>query len=68
MENEEQKALSYEAAVSRLEKLAAEMEDGNIAVDTLTDKLKEAQALLAFCKERLTKVDDEVKRLLQGQP
>lgn len=58
--------LTYEAAMERLEALAREIEDGNIAIDQLATKLKEAQQLLAFCKEKLTKAEAEVNKLLDA--
>lgn len=56
--------LTYEAAMEQLEKLARDMENGDIAIDQLATKLKEAQQLLQFCKDKLTKADEEVRKLL----
>ena len=60
----EEKELTYEAAMVRLEKLANEIESGEIAIDKLAEKLKEAQQLLQFCKDNLTNADEEVRKLL----
>ncbi len=60
--------LTYEAAMERLEALAREMEGGNVAIDKLATKLKEAQQLLAFCRDKLTKADAEVQQLLGEGP
>ena len=57
--------LTYETAMERLEALAREMENGDIVIDELATKLNEVQQLLAFCKDKLTKADEEVKRLLE---
>ncbi len=62
MENNE---LTYEQAIERLEALAKEMETDNVAIDQLASKLKEAQQLLTFCKDKLTKADEEVQKLLK---
>ena len=59
--------LTYEEAMKRLEALAQQMENGDIAIDVLAEKLKEAQDLLKFCRDKLTKADDEVKKLLAEQ-
>lgn len=48
----------------RLEKLAKEIESGEIAIGKLAEKLKDAQQLLQFCKDNLTKADEEVRKLL----
>lgn len=63
----EEKNLTYEAAMERLEQLAKEMENGDVAIDQLSVKLKEAQQLLQFCKDNLTKADEEVRKLLEEQ-
>jgi len=60
----EQKEITYEEAMTRLEALAREMESGEVAIDLLAAKLKEAQTLLKFCKDKLTKADEEVQKLL----
>lgn len=62
MEKEE---ITYEVAMKRLETLAREMEAGEVPIDLLATKLKEAQQLLTFCREQLTKADEEVKKLLE---
>ena len=56
--------MTYETAMERIEALAREMENGDIVIDELAAKLKEAQQLLSFCKDKLTKADEEVKKLL----
>ena len=60
----EEKELTYKAAMERLETLTKEMENGDIAIDQLATKLKEAQQLLQFCKDKLTKADEEVRKLM----
>lgn len=63
----EKEKLTYEAAMTRLETLAREMEAGDVPVDLLATKLKEAQELLQFCKDKLTKADEEVQKLLSAE-
>lgn len=63
--NMEENTLTYEAAIEQLEKQAKEMENGDIAIDQLATKLSEAQQLLQFCKDKLTKAEDEVRKLLE---
>lgn len=59
--------LTYEAAIERLEKLAKEMENGDLPIDQLASKLSEAQQMLQFCKDKLMKADEEVQKLLEEQ-
>ena len=53
--------------MKRLETLAREMEAGEVPIDLLAAKLKEAQQLLAFCKDKLTRAEAEVQKLLENQ-
>lgn len=56
--------MTYTAAVARLEEIMTAVQDGRVDIDELLGLLKEATELLHFCNDRLYKVDEEVKRLL----
>ena len=58
---------TYEEAMTQLEDIARQMESGNVPIDTLAEKLAKAQELLAFCRDRLTKVDEQVNQLLEAE-
>ncbi len=60
--------MTYEEAIQKLDVLSRQMEQGTISIDELTDKLQEAQKLLTFCRERLTKIDDSMATLLETTP
>ena len=60
-------SLTYEVAMKRLEALTREMETGDVPIDQLATKLKEAQQLLSFCKDKLTRAETEVQKLLTEQ-
>lgn len=57
-------AMTYEEAMSQLEKLARQAEDGTLPIDQLAAKLKDAQQLLQFCRLKLTAAEEEVQKLL----
>lgn len=57
---------SYEQAMTKLEQIVAQIERGELDIDQLSAKLKEAKELIAFCKKRLYQVDEEVKKLLEA--
>ena len=59
------KEMTYESAKERLEAITSELEAGTVQIDLLAKRLKEAQELLRFCKEKLTKAEEEVGKLLQ---
>ena len=58
------KKLNYTQAMQRLEEIVEKIESGEMDIDSLTDNLKEAKELVNFCKEKLTKVENEVKTIL----
>ena len=59
------KELSYNEAYARLEEIEALIESNKLDVDELGDKLKEASALLKICKDKLFKVNEETKKILE---
>jgi exodeoxyribonuclease VII small subunit len=60
-----EKNLTYEMAIKRLEQIVAKIENGEMDVDALASSIKEAKDLAEFCKEKLTKVENEVKKCLE---
>lgn len=56
--------LTYTEAKKELETIVAAIESGEPDVDALTEKVKRASELIAFCKEKLTKTDEELQKLL----
>lgn len=56
--------LKYEEAVRELETIVAKLEDNELGIDQLSAELKKAQQLIKLCKQKLTKTDDEIKKLL----
>ena len=58
---------SYEEALAELERLVASMEAGQMPLDSLLEGYRRAAALLAFCRERLNAVEDQVRLLEDGQ-
>lgn len=59
------KAKKYEDAMSELESIVRLMENNCMDIDSLSEQLKRAQELIAFCKDRLTKTDEEIKKILE---
>ena len=57
------KKLSYETAMQELESIVDKVETGEMDIDNLSDSLRRAKELLTFCRERLTKVDDEIQKI-----
>jgi len=58
---------SYEQALAELDRLVEQMEAGQMPLDQLLDGYKRGAELLALCRARLQKVEEQVKLLEAGQ-
>lgn len=56
---------TYNEAVAKLRRIVTDIEKGELDVDILSEKVKEATRLIKLCKEKLFKVDEEVKKVLE---
>ena len=55
----------YNEAVEKLRAIVEDIERGELDVDVLSEKVKEATRLIKLCKEKLFKADEEVKKILE---
>ena len=58
------KDLKYEEAMATLEQIIARMENNELDLDTMSEELKKAKQLIKLCKDKLTKTDQEIRKLL----
>ena len=56
--------IKYEQAVRELEEIVGKMENDELDIDQLSEQLKRAKLLVKLCKDKLTKTDEEIKKLL----
>lgn len=56
---------TYLQAVERLEKIVRQIDNNELDIDVLSEKIKEANEIIAFCTQKLTKADQEVEKLLK---
>lgn len=61
------KEFKYEAAMMQLEEIVKKMENDDLDVDSLCEQLKVAQKLIKQCKDKLTKTDEEIKKILDKE-
>lgn len=59
------KNIKYEEAISELERIVKQMENNELDIDSLSEQLKRAQELIAFCKNKLTKTNEEIQDILE---
>ena len=55
---------NYEEAFSELQKIVSEIEQGEISVDELSEKVKRAALLIKFCKTKLKSTEEDVNSIL----
>ena len=56
--------MTYSSALAELQQLAEDLENDEISIDELSDKIKKASQLLEFCQNKLRSTDEEVKKIL----
>lgn len=62
-----EKEIKYEAAVRQLEDIVNKLENNELDIDELSTELKKAQQLVKLCKDKLTKTDEEIKKILEKE-
>ena len=55
---------SYTEAFEELQQIVSELENGQISVDTLSEKVTRSATLIRICKEKLTATEDNVNEIL----
>ena len=56
---------TYTEAFDELQRIVSEIEQGEISVDELSDKVKRAALLIKICKQKLTSTEEDVDRILR---
>ena len=54
----------YEAAFAELQTIVRQMENDELDIDQMAEQLKRAQELIKLCKDKLTKTDEEIQKIL----
>ena len=60
---DDEKVISYDDAIKRLEEIVEQMESGKTGIDSLVAQLKEARQLVQMCKDKLLKTEEEIRQL-----
>jgi exodeoxyribonuclease VII small subunit len=56
--------MKYEQAFAELQAIVRRMENDELDIDQISEQLKRAQQLIKLCKDKLTKTDEEIKKIL----
>lgn len=57
--------INYTDAFEELQEITAEIEQGEISVDELSEKVKRAAKLIKICKAKLTTTEEDVNKILK---
>jgi exodeoxyribonuclease VII small subunit len=60
-----EKKVAYQEAFKELEQIVREIEQENVNVDELADKVKRASVLIAICREKLRSTEEDVQQILK---
>lgn len=60
------KKISYAAAVAELETIAVELEQPDVDVDVLAERVARAAELITLCRERIASTRLDVERVVAG--
>ncbi|HET6243016.1 MAG: exodeoxyribonuclease VII small subunit [Bacteroidetes bacterium] len=55
----------YTEAFDELQSIVSEIEQGEISVDELSEKVKRAAFLIKICKTKLTTTEEDVNKILK---
>ncbi len=59
-----EKEMKYEEAMRQIELIVAKMENDELDIDEMSEQLKTAQQLIKLCKDKLTKTEAEIQKIL----
>lgn len=56
---------NYAEAFEELQQIVSEIEEGQISVDELSEKVKRAAHLINICKAKLSSTEEDVNKILK---
>ena len=56
---------NYAEAFEALQQIVSEIEEGQISVDELSEKVKRAAYLISICKTKLSSTEEDVNKILK---
>lgn len=59
------KKVSYSEAMAEIEEILEKIENEELDVDELAEKVKRVSTLLKTCKDKLTKTNEQVEQILK---
>ena len=60
------KEIKYNEAINEIEEILQKIENDELDVDELSEKVKRVSELLIICKNKLHKTEEEVEKILKN--
>ena len=57
--------LTYEEALQELQQIVAQLQEDTVSVDELSEKVKRAAELIAYCREKLRTTEESLEGLFE---
>ena len=61
------KTKGFDSAYQELQAIVEELQDENISIDQLSDKIKKAKVLLSTAKDKLRNVELDIKSIISDE-
>ena len=59
--------ITYTDALEELQQIVQEMENADVSVDELSEKIKRCTVLIRLCKDKLTKTEAEIAKIMNTE-
>lgn len=59
--------ITYEEALQELQSIVKELENREIKIDDLATKVSQAKALVDFCRDKLSKTEEEINKIIRPE-
>jgi exodeoxyribonuclease VII small subunit len=56
---------TYKEAISEIEEILAQIENNELDVDELSEKVKRVSILINLCKDKLKNTEEEIEKILR---
>jgi exodeoxyribonuclease VII small subunit len=63
--NMNKKGTSYKEAITEIEEILRQLENNELDVDDLSEKVKRVSLLVTLCKEKLHNTEQEIDKILK---
>ena len=59
--------INYDTAVAEIEEILEKIEEGNLGVDELAEKVNRVSQLLKICRDRLQASEEQINKILDKE-